>query len=287
MSPQHRRRAAEFAASLFLGVFALAVPLSAASQQRSGPDPVPPDQHSASTMSEADTARIRAQRSLIAAEAAFFGYDLALPGWQYTQAVCPESPSFLLLQYRRTGRSGAESLFTAAVPRGSGRVLVVPVLYRNATPFQSPVGSKRSLSVFNRIVSPAAAEGALKTDGPWLQLALCYAEIVGAEPRVPRDTNEDPALVRAPLPTLLISEGNGTASVSFTDRSSSHGYAVWNVVFDRRGRATAATAAALSDYIAHVVKGKQPEERPFPSGSAPKALPQPPASAPEAKPLPQ
>jgi len=282
-----RSRAAKLAAGLFLGAFALAAGFPVHAQQDAGSAWISLGRYTATDMTAADAARVRAERSAIAQEAAFFAYDLSLPGWKYSQAVCPDIPGHLILHYRRAAHNGAESLFTAMVPRDSGRVQVVPVLYRGATPFHSAVGSERSLSVFNRAVPGSLAEKELQPSGAWLQLALCYAELAGAEPRVPRAADTDPALVRAPAPTLLISEVNHTASVTFTDRIAPHRYTVWTVAFDGRGRVVAATATSLGDYIGRNVHGKAPEERPLPAQSQPKIIPLPPASEPKVQSPPQ
>ncbi len=275
------------AAALLCGTCALGAGRPGYAQQVSVPSWIPAGQSSAAGMSAADAARVRAQRNAIAAQAEFFGYDLLLAGWQSTQAFCPESPGYLLLHYRRTGRNGAESLFTAVVPRRSGRVEVVPVLYRNATPFQSAVGSERSLSVFNKVIPQDVAERELQSGGSWLQLGLCYAEIAGDEPRVPPETGTNPALLRAPAPTLRISDENHTTTVLFADQNSAHRYTVWTIGFDAHGRAVSATADSLADYAAPVVNGKAPSEKPLPSGDQPKIIPLPPASVPQAHPLPR
>ena len=282
-----RSHAALLAGGLLLSAFALTAGVPAPAQQNSGAAWISLGVHSAGDMTATDSARVRAERAGITEQAAFFGYDLSLPGWQYTQAVCPSIPSYLILHYRRTARNGAESLFTALVPRQSGRVQVVPVLYRNATPFKSAVGSERSLSVFNRAVPAAVAEKELQSGGSWLQLALCYAEIVGAEPRVLRETDTTPGLVRAPAPTLLISEETHSASVTFTDRNAAHRYTVWDVAFDGRGHAVAATAMPVGDYVPPAINGRMPPAKPLPAQAEPKVIPLPPASQPKTEPLPQ
>ncbi|MGA7886873.1 MAG: hypothetical protein WCA44_14100 [Acidobacteriaceae bacterium] len=285
--PIGRTRAAALAAGLLLGAFALAAGVPACAQQVSGSAWISLEHYSASAMSASDAARVQAQHSAIGEQAAFFGYDLSRAGWQYTQAVCPEIPGYLILHYHRTARSGTRSLFTALVPRGSGRVQVVPVLYGSATPFRSAVGSPRSLSVFNRAVPSSVAEKDLQSGGSWLQLALCYAEIVGAEPRVPRGTDANPALLRAPTPTLLVSEVNHTTSVTFTDRDALHRYTVWNISFDDHGRVAGATATSLADYAARVMNGKEPTEKSLPQQPEPKVIPLSPSPQPKTKPLPQ
>ncbi len=282
-----RSRAARLAAGLFLSAFGLAAGFQSRAQQGSVSAWITLGDRSALVMSAADANRLRAQRGAVAEESTFFGYDLSLPGWRYTQAVCPEIPDYLILHYRRTSRNDAQSLFTALVPRRSGRVQVIPVLYRNATPFRSAVDSERSFSVFNRVVPSSVAEKDLQPEASWLELALCYAEIAGAEPRVLREMDTNAALLRAPAPALQVSEVNHTANVLFTDRSAQHSYTVWNVTFDSHGRVMAATAITLSDYVARVLSGKPPKGKPFPSGAQPKVIPMPPVAAPKTKPVPQ
>lgn len=285
--PIGRTRSAALAAGLLLGTFGLAAGAPASAQQGFGSQWISLAHYSAPEMSAADAERVQAQQSTISEEAAFFGYDLSLLGWQYSQAVCPEIPDYLILHYHRTARKGTLSIFTALVPRRSGRVQVVPVLYGGATPFRPAVGSPRSFSVFNRAVPSPVAEKDLQSGGSWLQLALCYAEVVGAEPRVPRETDANPALTRAPTPTLLVSEVNHTTSVTFTDRDASHRYTVWNISFDQHGRAVAAMTTTLADYAARTVNGVTPIEKPLPKQPEPKVIPLPPPAQPRSNPLPQ
>ncbi len=230
---------------------------------------------SAEQMDPADKALLRAKRQEIAREADFFGYDLGTGRWDYDQVLCPDMPDHLLLHYRSRSRNGAESLFTAVVPRGKGRVRVVPVLYHNAIPFQSAAGSPRSMTVFNTSVPEQIAGRAVQPDGPWLQLAMCYAEIVGAEPQVPNRENAEPALVRAPAPNLRISEEHHTREVTFADRNNPAQYMVWTVLMNDKGRVTAATASTFADYRVHIVNPEAPPEKPLPAATNP-PLPSPP-----------
>ena len=245
------------------------------------------DHRSAASASPADVTLLRSKARAIANEALFFGYDLHASGWSWNEAVCPQFPDRLLLHYQRSSRDGAVSLFTALVPRGNDRVYVVPVLYRNATPFKSAYGSERSIDVFNRVVPPEIAESALQPEGPWLLMGLCYADMVGAESHALQHSGSDVSLALAPLPTLHINEGTSTRQVIFTDRDAPGQYLVWTLTFTNHGRLLSAAATKLSDYIAPLRKGKEPPVRPMPPGKEPPVKVLPPGQEPNVKPLPQ
>jgi len=245
------------------------------------------DHRSLAEAGSADAALLRSKAHAIAAEAAFFGYYLHASGWAWNEAACPEFPGHLLLHYQRTSGNGAVSLFTALVPRADDRVYVVPVLYRNATPFQSAEGSERSIAVFNRVVPPEVAEKAVQPDGPWLLMSLCYVDMVGAESHVLQRSGSDVALALAPLPTLHVSEAAPTRQVIFTDRNAPGQYLVWTLTFTGKGRLLTATAAKLSDYTAPLRNGKEPPVRPLPAGKEPPVRILPPGQQPQVKPLPQ
>ena len=140
------------------------------------------------------------------------------------------------------------------------------MLYRNATPFRSATGSERSIAVFNRVVPADVAAKAIQPEGNWLDLALCYADIVYAHANVLNRSGAEVGLVRAPLPLLHISEDSTLRGVTFTDRNAPGQYLVWNLILNGKGRVTAATAVQLSDYIAHVRNGAEPTARPMPPG---------------------
>ncbi len=241
----------------------------------------------------ADASVIRAKQREIVNEAAFFGYDLGAPArnpsasWTFDQSVCPLIPDELVLHYRRQFPNGAQSLFTALVPRGPGRVFVVPVLYRNATPFRAATGSERSIAVFNRVVPADAAAQAAQPEGKWLLLALCYADIVYAHANVLNRAGNETGLARAPVPMLHISEASTARSVTFTDRNAPGEYLVWSLALNGKGRITAASALQLSDYIAKVRTGAPPTTKPMPQGTEPPIRILPPAQEPPVKPQPQ
>lgn len=221
---------------------------------------------------------IGAKQHAIATEAAFFGYDLRAPGWDFDQTTCPEIPDHLVLHYRRQFPNGTQSVFTALVPRGDGPVYVVPILYRNATPFHSATGSERSIAVFNRVVPAAVAAKAIDPNGKWLTLGLCYADIVyGSVNAMQRAGAADIGLAQAPLPLLRLSEAKNATGIVFTDRNAPGEFLVWSITMNDKGRIVAASAQQLSDYVVHVRQGAEPKIRKIPPGKEPVIRTLPPA----------
>ena len=282
--------------ALALSSVALALAPAVAFAQESLPAEAPLPAHSsylvlqhltAAEFSPADAALIRAKQTEISSEAVFFGYDLGDAGWDDELSVCPLIPGDLLLHYHRQFSNGAQSLFTAIVPRGAGRVFVVPILYRNATPFTSATGSERSIAVFNRIVPADVARQAIEPDGKWLTLGLCYADIAYGNANALNKPGAEVGLTRAPIPILRLSEEHTGRAVLFTDRNAPGEYLVWTLNFTNHGRLLAASALQLSDYVARVRHGAPLREKPLPQGKEPKVKPLPPEKEPTVKPLPQ
>ncbi len=240
-----------------------------------------------SRIEPADLSLIRARQREIATEAAFFGYNLSASEWDYDEATCPAMPDQLLLHYRRSFSGGAQSLFTAIVPRSAGRVWVVPVLYRNATPFRSATGSERSIAVFNRLVPADIAAKGVQADGKWLAFALCYADIVYGNANILSRPGTEVGLSRAPLPLLHLSEATTARSIVFTDRNAPGEYMVWNLTLNEQGRLIAATAQQLSDYVAKERTGAELTEKPLPPGQEPTVKNLPAAKEPKVVPRPQ
>lgn len=271
------------------------VPSRALAQETRAADTPPPAnpqyfefQHiPASELDPADASLIRAKQREIIAEAAFFGYDLNAPGWDFERTSCPAIPDQLILHYRKQFRNGAQSLFTALVPRGPGRVFVVPVLYRNATPFFSATGSDRSIAVFNRIVPADVAAKAIQPDGKWLALGLCYADIAYGNANVLNRAGADIGLARAPIPLLHLSEENSARSIIFTDRNAPGQYLIWTITLNDKGRVTAANVLQLSDYVARTRNGAEPQTKPLPQGKEPPVKVLPPPQEPPVKTTPQ
>lgn len=245
------------------------------------------DHTPSSKLDPADSSLIHARRRDIAAEAAFFGYNLSAGEWDYDAATCPVMPDELLLHYRRRFGSGAASLFTAVVPRGPGRVWVVPVLYRNATPFRSATGSERSLAVFNRVVPAEVAAKAVEPDGNWLAYALCYADTVYGNANILSRAGTEVGLSHAPLPLLRMSEASSARGIVFTDRNAPGEYLVWTLTLNDKGKLLAASAQQLSDYVAKERNGAELKEKPMPEGAEPTVKTLPTGKEPKVVPRPQ
>lgn len=214
----------------------------------------------AEQMDEQDAAAVKAKHREIVTEAAFWGYDLNAGQWTWDQVVCPEIPDAAVLHYRKKGSKG-EFLFTAVVPRATGRVLVAPVLYGGATPFESATGAKRTTSVFDQAVPAELAKRDIEPEGHWLQLAMTYAVIAGAEPRVPNVAEQQPGLMKAPEPDLTVSQASHAREVIFSDHQAPRHYTVWTIDFNGQGRATDANASTIADYVPAAQKAAEPPQK--------------------------
>jgi type IV secretory pathway VirJ component len=150
------------------------------------------------------------------------------------------------------------------------------------------------LSVFNHAVPADLAKQAVEPDGHWLTLAMCFAEIAGAEPRVPQNPEVETALLSAPPPTLQTSQAHGAMEIQFTGRDAPRQYTVWSITVNGAGRALAAEAHIYPERIyAENASAAQPPSLPItaePVQPAPPAIAQPessqPAEAPSAPPAP-
>jgi hypothetical protein len=239
-------------------------------------------------MSADDAALVKAKQAAIATEAALFGYNFASGDWSYDQALCPDIPGYVVLHYTSHTPGGAESLFTVLVPRGEGRVQVVPVRYRNATPFQSAAAAPRTIGVFNRVVPAEIAQNAIQPEGDWLRLGMCYAIVAGAEPRVVTQPDLDPELVKAAKPTLRISVNGHDQEMIFSDRDGANQVASWSVRVDGAGRVVAASTAPYPILAPRTVPEQAPPQpREIPPAAPEKWKPVPAAPAPVEKPIPQ
>src|ERR1700758_3303928 len=111
----------------------------------------------------ADRELLQVRKKELISEAQFYGYDITTSGWIYDQTICPQLPNTLLLHYLNKFPDGSESLFTAVIPRGTGRVRIVPVLFRNSSPYSPAVKNPRNFAIFNALVPDEIAK---KDSGP-------------------------------------------------------------------------------------------------------------------------
>jgi hypothetical protein len=216
---------------------ALAVPAwpSARAQQ-----PAAAQGAAAAAMSASDQDVLQSHRLQLEESAKIYGYDLAAGDWVYDQAGCAPMPRIILLRYRRRFDDGTESLFTALVPRGSGRVRIVPVLHRNQTPFVPAPRDPRNYALFNQLVLDAFSSAAAPSDATWLNLGACYAEMTGGLVNRPFGSNQATGYPGAPPATIRVDAQNRTAHVLFSTQEATGSYRVWDIAFNRHGKITAA-----------------------------------------------
>ncbi|MGC2607847.1 MAG: hypothetical protein WA419_20045, partial [Silvibacterium sp.] len=232
-------------------VLALALALSishSANAQRLAPDAI----------SVADSAALHARQGEIAATARIYGYDLEEGNWSYQQAVCSPMPETILLRYIHKFSDGTESLFMAAVPRGAGRVRIVPVLYRNATPFVPAPKNPRNFALFHDLVPQAIAPSGTARNDNWLQLGACYAELTGGSASVPSGSGGELAIAGEPQATIHQDVQDHTTRVTFAGSEGARGYTIWSVSFNKNGRVIAAGSEDHSVYVAKATPQVQP-----------------------------
>jgi hypothetical protein len=226
-------------------------------------------------MSGADRALLQSRAEEIRRSALVYGYDLGGGSWQVEQGVCPQLPDTLLLHYLERYPNGTQSLFTVLIPRTSGRVRVIPVLHRNAVPFLPSASNPKNYEIFNSLVTPEMAEKNSAPGGEWLSLGVCYAEMTGGKPHVPRDPSLDPATIKAPAPTVYLDPVARRRVISFPDRDADDVVKMWSVSLDLKGRVVAASNEDRSTYEAHAVQPAVEQSRlrpPAPERSANAAI---------------
>ncbi len=218
----------------------------------------------ADAMDSADRNLLHARQKELISEAQFYGYDITTGSWIYDQAVCPQLPDTVMLHYLNKFPDGSESLFTALVPRNAGRIRIVPVLYRNTSPFSPAVKNPRNFAIFNALVPAEIAKQDSGLDGRWLSLGVCYAEVVGGRPNVPNEPSLDVATIKAPLATFRIDATTNQRQVQFSDRDAAKVYTIWTISLNQNGRVTAADNEDYGTYVARIVQAPPPPSRTTP-----------------------
>lgn len=249
-----------FPPSAFAAVaLALAMSLPADARQTGAPayQHLAPD-----AMSAADRAAVQARQREIADAAQIYGYSFEAENWAYEQTLCAAMPETILLHYVRQFPDGTESLFTALLPRGTGRVRIVPVLYHNMTPFVPAPKNPSNYALFNELVPPANGGTGVAPGGKWLQMSACYAEMTGGRVNYARDSDLGLRIAGAPSPTIHLNVQDKTTRVTFADREGERTYRVWSVSFNRRGRITAAATEDRSVVAAKTTPPVQPAATP-------------------------
>jgi len=225
-------------------------------------------------VSSEDHDLLQARSKSIADTAEIYGYDLSQSGWAWDQAICPAFPGTVMVHYLKKYPDGSESLFTALVPRGNGRVRVVPALHRNAADYLPSVKDPHHYSLFNELVPADIAKQDASPEGKWLVLGVCYAEMVGGRPNVPDDPSLDVAMIRAPASTFRVDSVAKTREIQFPDREGQDVLRSGSMTLNEDGRLTSATSEDYATYIAHVVKFAEPAGTvtPNPPEPAPKII---------------
>jgi hypothetical protein len=216
------------------------------------------EHRSADQINAEDRALLNARSRDIANAAAIYGYDLARPGWEWDQAICPAFPGTVMVHYLLKYPDGSESLFTALIPRERGRVRIVPSLHRNAANYLPSVKDPHQYALFNDLVPAGIARRDGSPDGNWLTLGVCYAEMVGGRPNVPNDPGLDVAMIRAPVSTFRVDAEAHTREVQFPDRDGIGVYTIWTLKMNSDGRLISADNEDYATYVARVVKLNEP-----------------------------
>jgi hypothetical protein len=210
-------------------------------------------------MSDEDRRLVNSRKKELVSEAEFFGYDISVSGWMYEQAICPQLPNTVLLHYLYKFPDDTQSQFTALVPRSAGRVRVVPVLYRNASPYSPAVKNPRNFTTFNSLVPADVAKQDAGPEGNWLTLGVCYAEMVGSRPNVPDEPSLDTATIKAPVATYRYDSTTKQRQVQFSDRDSPKIFKIWTISLNEQGRVTGADNEDYDTYVARIVQAPEPK----------------------------
>lgn len=183
-------------------------------------------------MTAADRALESSSQGAIAQHARLANFQLSEGVWIYRQIACRAFPNHLFLRYTRNNGPRDRSVFSVSIPgNGHGRLLLIPILRRGYSLYSPAPSNNGTIAAFNRI---------RREDGPhpengWLETALCYAALAGANPSVGQLTGDavvnDPSPPLAELQVLL----DGGAIVRFTDQSSLPHPQLWSLTFSPTG----------------------------------------------------
>ena len=241
-------------AVLALGI-GIVTPFRAKAQVLASPY-VPPVHLAQDAMSASDAATLQAHQSDVIQAARIYGYNLGEGNWAYEQTLCGAMPGTILLHYLQMFPDGTSSLFTALVPRQSGRVRIVPVLHRNASPFVPPPKNPRNYALFNELVPSEVASKAVAPGGNGLELSVCYAELVGGRTNVPQGSGIRVPIAGAPLATISANPKDNVVRVTFASQQADSTYRLWSVTFSKAGRVVGADS---EDHTVFAPKASPPQ----------------------------
>ena len=201
-------------------------------------------------MTEADRQLEANSESLIARRAAFQNFQLDDGRWTYRQIVCRALPNHLFLRITRDNGARDLSVFSVSISRNrEGRLRVIPVLRRGYSLFSPAAGNQGTIAAFNQI----RREDASSPKPGWLETALCYAALAGADPVVGPLTGDavlnDPAPPLAEMQVLL----GGSAIVRFTDQAALPHPQLWSLSFSPAGALLKVTRETAVPYTRWIV----------------------------------
>ncbi|QNI33906.1 hypothetical protein H7849_08365 [Alloacidobacterium dinghuense] len=232
-----------------------------------------------------DAALLKKRKRDLLAEGEFYGYDMSAKGWSYEQSVCPFMPDFILLRYSSKDAAGADSIFTALMPKSGGRIRIVPVLNHGATRFKPAAVDPRNYQLFGQVIPAELAAQNSGPDGKWLSLSMCYAEMTGEKPQVPNTPSLDIHMIKAPPPTLRITVAAKEHEVRFAEPISPTEYRLWNINYSGAGQITSVSddVHSFGEPVVRTVPEPTPKLIPNPPPPVVKEIP----SSQQATPIPQ
>ena len=186
-------------------------------------------------MAQRDRNRAADAESAIAERAGFAGLEFNQGVWSYRQILCPALPEHLFLRFMRSGGAGDVSLFSASIPRGAGRVRIIPIQRRGYSLFSPAPINALTIAVFNRIRAEEHSDAAPE----WLGTGLCYAALAGANPQ--EAPLADDTEFSAAMSAVLLIPNQGGAIIRFTDVTAARRPMEWTMTFDGKGKLMKAT----------------------------------------------
>ena len=186
----------------------------------------------ADAMTEADRELEAGAESSIAERAGFEDLEFNEGKWNYEQIVCPALPNHLFLRFTRNNGAGDQSIFSVSIPRGGGRVRIIPILRRSYSLWAPAPINAITIAEFNRI----RREDGVSRNSDWYGTALCYAALAGADPVVgPLLQDTSPGLPNTGMAEME-APVKGGAIIRFIDRAGRPKPTLWTMTFDARGK---------------------------------------------------
>jgi len=189
-------------------------------------------------MAQQDRDRSADAESVIGERAGFAGLEFNQGKWSYWQIVCPALPNHLFLRFTRNDGAGDVSLFSASIPRGEGRVRIIPIQRRGYSLFSPAPINAMTISAFNHIRDEERSDQA----PDWLGTGLCYAALAGAHPQAALLAEDaEGTEFTAAMSAVLQIPNDGGAIIRFTDVAAAPRPMEWTMTFDGKGKLLKAT----------------------------------------------